>query len=159
MASGHGTVNDGDVIAAMRGAGLENPSISPTVLAFPSRGQFVLRGTITGVTPAKLDAVSAAAAAFVQAHPTVQIDNVQLRAPMEACAALEEPIRQRAFAEARRRAEALARDAGVVLGDPKALVEVGGCPADSSEIGRALVDPTTLTAVMLLTVTVTFALK
>lgn len=119
----------------------------------------MLRGTISGVTPAKLDAVATAGAAFVQAHPNVGIDNVQLRAPMDGCSALEEPIRLRAFAEARRRAEALARDAGVVLGEPKALVEVGGCPTDSTEIGRVPVDPTTFTAAMTVTVTVTFALK
>jgi hypothetical protein len=158
-AFGHGAVNEGDVIAAMRAAGLEGPSVSPAGLSFPNRGQFVLRGTINAVTPAKLDAIAVAAAAFVQAHPNVGIDNVQMQAPLEGCPALEDAIRVRAFAEARRRAEALARDAGVVLGDPKALIQGGGCPMNGAELGGVPVDPTTFTAAMTVSVTVTFALK
>lgn len=102
---------------------------------------------------------SAAAATFVQSHPNVGIDNIQLRAPMTGCPALEDSIRLRAFGDARRRAEALARDAGVMLGNPTALIEVGGCPSDSNDVGRVPVDPTTLTTTMTVTVTVTFAVK
>jgi|GEM_PF-2192537 len=161
-AQAHGLPDDAGVLAAMRAAGIEDPVIGPAGPQISSGNQAVLRGTIRGVTRAKLDRMGEAAASYVRAHPGSALDNVMFSPVLADCATSEQTARAAAMADARRKADALAALAGVTIDGVAAVNESGGCPigTDRSRFGgQTEFDLGTLTSTIALFENVTFAIS
>jgi hypothetical protein len=122
-----GTGTDTEAIAAMRAAGIENPTVTSPSYIVNANSSLALRGTIRNVSHEKLDAIGKAAFAFAIAHPGTNIDSVQFFGTSMDCPAVETQARVAAFAEAQRRARAIAALAGVKIGTPTSVTENGGC--------------------------------
>ncbi len=158
IAYAHGNLDEAGALAAMRAAGIDDPSVgSPGPILAPGN-RALLRGTIRNASRAKLETIAAAVGSYVRDHPAVGVDSVQFFAPLVGCPELEAPVRARALAEARRRAEAIAAAAGVALDGVSAVAESGGCPAVGENVSGPQVDPTTLTTSLSVAETVTFAI-
>jgi hypothetical protein len=153
-----GSADERGVLEAMRKAGIADASVGTPSGGFMQGNMAMLRGTIADVSVEKLDAIAAAAAAYVRAHPGASIDNVQFYAPSLGCAKLEVPVRLEALAEARRRGEAIAAATGVGLGEVTSVIEAGGCPGGGDGVTGPPVDASTLTATLGLSETVTYAI-
>lgn len=158
VAYARGASDERGVLEAMRNAGVTDPSVGSPPGTFVRDNVAIVRGTILQVSAEKLDALAAAAAAYVRAHPGSSIDNVQFYAPLAGCATLEAPVRLEALAEARRRAEAIAAATRVTLGEATALAEGGGCPGGGDAVSGPPVDTSTLTTTLSVTETVTYAI-
>jgi Protein of unknown function (DUF541) len=137
-----GNTKDADILAAMRAAGIDNPTISAGNSFVTANSPTQLRGTIHNATRERLDAIGRAAGAYVVTHPGTAIDSVQFLGVAADCSAVEERAREAAFAEAQRRAKAIAAIAGVVIGQPLSVNESGGCFSGNS--GGTAVDAQTL---------------
>ncbi len=124
-----GNVDEPAALAAMRAAGVVDPSIGPAGSLVSSNQGSLLRGTITGVTRAKLEQVGRAAADFVRQHSGVSIDNVNFTPRLDDCSKFEQTARTAALTDARRKAESIAALAGLSLGAVDAISETAGCPA------------------------------
>ncbi len=157
-----GLPDEAGALAAMRAAGIDDPLVGPIGPQISSGNQAVLRGTIRGVTRAKLDRMSEAAASYVRAHPGSAVDNVVFNPVLDDCAASEQTARAAAMADARRKADALAVLAGVSIDGVAAVNESGGCPiaTDRSRFGgQGEFDVGTLTSTIALFENVTFAIS
>jgi hypothetical protein len=146
-----GDVDDAAVLAALRAAGVVDPSIGPAGASVSSNAGTVLRGTITAVTREKLDRIAHAAADFVHQHPGSSVDNSKP----------EQAARTAALADARRKAQAIAALSGLSIGGIDAISETGGCPAlpDGPPAGPGLpFDLATLTTMIAVYDTVTYAI-
>ncbi|HYZ14847.1 MAG TPA: SIMPL domain-containing protein [Candidatus Acidoferrum sp.] len=158
IAFARGAADQQAVLDAMRGAGITDGSVTSAQGVVVGGNVAMLRGTITQVSRAKLDAIGAAAAAYVRAHPGASIDNVQLFAAASGCEEMEGKARTAALAEAHRRAEAIAAGSASRLGVVTGVDEGGGCPA-SGDSGNGLpVDASSLTTSVTVTETVTYAI-
>jgi hypothetical protein len=161
---GHGTrgdVDDAAVLAALRAAGVVDPSIGPAGASVSSNAGTVLRGTITAVTREKLDRIAHAAADFVHQHPGSSVDNVTFAPRLDDCSKPEQAARTAALADARRKAQAIAALSGLSIGGIDAISETGGCPAlpDGPPAGPGLpFDLATLTTMIAVYDTVTYAI-
>lgn len=156
-----GNADEASVIAALRAAGVENPAVGPPGPQISNGGPTVLRGTVRDISPAKLDALRRAAAAYVSAHPGTALDSVNFVVPAGACTPHEDAARSAALADARRRAQAIASMTGLTLLGVTAVYEIGGCP-DTDAIASFNGPPSpfdlgTLTSSVALTEYVTFA--
>lgn len=150
-----GFSDSAEVLAMLRGAGVERPSLSAFV-GFATN-QAVLRGVVRNVSRAKLDALTDAVVQYVHAHPGAAIDNLQVYTSISGCMTREESLRAHALADAHRRAASVARDARAVLGNVIAVNESGGCSTADSILG-APVDVASLTATLGVTESVTYAI-
>ncbi|MDQ6925906.1 MAG: hypothetical protein M3154_06695, partial [Candidatus Eremiobacteraeota bacterium] len=102
-----GVADEAGALAAMRAAGIDDPLVGPAGPQISAGNQALLRGTIRGVTRAKLDRMGEAAASYVSAHPGSAVDNVVFNPVLGDCAASEQAARAAAMADARRKADAL----------------------------------------------------
>ena len=161
VAFARGNVEEKAALAAMRAAGILDPSLGPAGSTIGRGNQSsMLRGTITGVTEEKLEKIGLAAADYARQHSDVTIENISFAPRFDDCAANEDAARAAAFADARRRAQAVASVAGLSLDGVVAVSESGGCPTipDGPQIqaaGQSL-DQGTLTATVTINETVTF---
>lgn len=159
-----GNADEAAVLSAMRAAGIDDPTIGVPGSQINNGGQMMVRGTIRDVTRAKLDRIARAASAYVLAHPGATVDNVNFSAAAEDCAQYEQTARTAAFADARRRAEAIAALAGVTLEGVAAVSEIGGCPLPVESAvqpfaqGAVPFDLSTLTATISVNESITFAI-
>jgi uncharacterized protein YggE len=161
IAQARGLPDEAGALAAMRAAGIDDPVVGPVGPQISSGNQAVLRGTIRGVTRAKLDRMGEAAASYVRAHPGSSLDNVVFNPVLDDCAASEQAARAAAMADARRKADALAALAGVSIDGVSAVNENGGCPGASDRSrfgGPADFDIGTLTSTIAVYENVTFAI-
>ena len=164
VAYARGNADEPAVLAAMRAAGIDDPVIGPPGSQIGNGSQMMVRGTIHDVSRAKLDRISRAAAAYMIAHPGATVDNVNFTAVADDCAQYEQAARAAAFADARRRAQAVAVLADVTLDGVAAVNEVGGCPLAAEPgmppygQGGLPFDLATLTATISVTESVVFAI-
>jgi len=157
MAYARGNVEESSVLAAMRAAGIDDPSLGPAGPQFGPNQPVVARGTVRDLTRPKLERLGQAAADYIRAHPGTALDNVNFSAPLDQCPPHEQEARARAIADARRKAEAIASLTGIVLGAVASVNEQGGCPADQDGFSPALqLDLTTFTAAVVVNEYVTF---
>jgi hypothetical protein len=135
--------------------------IGPNGPRIGSGTQVLVRGTIRGVTRAKLDRIGEAAVAYMAVHPGTTIDNVAFTARLDDCAPIEQTARAAAFAEARRKADAIAALAGVSVDGVASVNENGGCPPaqDAGYISPAQFDIGTLMSTIVVNEYVTFAIS
>lgn len=126
-----GSMDEASALAALRAAGVDDPVLGPNGPRIGSGTQVLVRGTVRGVTHAKLDRIGDAAAAYVAAHPGTTVDNVTFFPRLDDCAQSEQTARAAAFADARRKADAIAALAGVSIDGVAAVNENGGCPVNS----------------------------
>ena len=161
IAQVRGVVDETGALAALRAAGVEDPVIGPNGPRIGSGTQVLVRGTIRGVTRAKLDHIGEAAVAYMAAHPGTSLDNVAFTARLDDCAPFEQTARAAAFAEARRKADAIAALAGVSIDGVATVTENGGCPAttDSGYGGQGQLDIGALTTTIVVNEYVTFAIS
>ncbi len=161
IAQVRGVVDETGALAALRAAGVEDPVIGPNGPRIGSGTQVLVRGTIRGVTRAKLDHIGEAAVAYMAEHPGTSLDNVAFTARLDDCAPLEQTARAAAFAEARRKADAIAALAGVSIDGVATVTENGGCPAttDSGYGGQGQLDIGALTTTIVVNEYVTFAIS
>ena len=164
VAYARGNADEAAVLAAMRAAGIDDPVIGPPGSQIGNGGQMMVRGTIHDVSRAKLDRISRAAMAYMVAHPGATVDNVNFAAAADDCAQYEQTARAAAFADARRRAQAIAALADVTLEGVAAVSEIGGCPLPVESAvqpytqGAVPFDLGTLTATISVTESITFAI-
>jgi hypothetical protein len=161
IAQARGLPDEAGALAAMRAAGIDDPVVGPVGPQISSGNQAVLRGTIRGVTRAKLDRMGEAAASYVRAHPGSSLDNVVFSPVLDDCAASEQTARAAAMADARRKADALAALAGVSIDGVAAVNENGGCPITTDRNrygGPGDFDIGTLTSIIGVYENVTFAI-
>lgn len=156
-----GVVDETSALAALRAAGVEDPALGPNGPRIGTGTQMLVRGTIRGVTRAKLDRIGEAAVAYMAAHPGTSVDNVVFSPRLDDCAPSEQSARAAAFAEARRKADAIAALAGVSIDGVATVNESGGCPTmpDSGFGGPGQFDIGTLTSTMVVNEYVTFAIS
>jgi len=156
-----GIVDEANALAALRAAGVEDPVIGPNGSRVGSGTQVLVRGTIRGVTHAKLDGIGAAATAYVASHPGIAIDNVSFSARLDDCVPSEQTARAAALADARRKADAIAALTGVSVDGVATVTENGGCPgtADSGYGGQGQFDLGTLMTTIVVSEYVTFAIS
>ena len=161
IAQVRGVVDETSALAAMRAAGVEEPSIGPYGARVGSGTQVLVRGVVRDVTHAKLDRISEAAAAYVTAHPGVTVDTVVFSPRFEDCAASEQTARAAALADARRKADAIAALAGVSIDGVASVNENGGCPAATENPfgGPGQLDLGTLMSTIAVSEYVTYAIS
>ena len=161
VAQVRGVVDETSALAALRAAGVEDPVLGPSGPRFGSATQMLVRGTIRGVTRAKLDRIGEAAVAYMAAHPGTAVDNVVFTPRLDDCAAPEQTARAAAFAEARRKADAIALIAGVSIDGVATVNESGGCPAttDAGYGGPGQLDMGMLTTTIVVYEYITFAIS
>ncbi len=155
-----GNAEEGPVLAAMRAAGIVDPSVGPAGSSISSNQPAMLRGTIPGATHEKLDRIAKAAADYLHQHPGASIDNVNFVPRIDDCDAVEQTARTAAFADARRRAQAIASLAGLSIDGVEAVNETGGCPvvSDAQPFGQNVpFDLGTLSATISVFDTITFS--
>lgn len=158
LAYARGIVDAETALAALRAAGVENPTIGPPDGMLMTNAPTLVRGTVRNVSTAKLEALQKAALAFAAAHPGVAVDNVRFFARLDDCARVEEQARSAAFAEARRRAQSIASLAGAALGPVIAVSENGGCSQqDPGSVGMPI-NIAALTTSLTMFENVTFAI-
>lgn len=160
-AMARGNIDEAGALAALRAAGIVDPSMGPLGSNFSAANAMsVLRGTIPVASEAKLEKIGLAAADYVKQHPGVTVENISFAPRFDDCPATEEAARTAAFAEARRRAQAIAALAGLTIEGVTAVSENGGCPASDGQPfagpGQGL-DLGTLTATIAVNETVTFS--
>ena len=155
-----GLPDEAGALAAMRAAGIDDALVGPSGPQISNGNQALLRGTIRGVTRAKLDRIGEAAGNYVRAHPGSSVDNVVFNALLDDCAASEQVARAAAMADARRKADAVAALAGVSIDGVAAVSENGGCPIVSQNRygGQGEFDVGMLTSTIALYENVTFAI-
>jgi uncharacterized protein YggE len=133
-----GNADEASVLAAMRAAGIVDPSMGPPGSMISANQATMLRGTIPGATEAKLDQVGSAAAAYVRQHPGLTIENISVAPRLDDCGTPEQTARTAAFADARRKGEAIAALAGLSIDGVESVNESGGCLApDLPQFGPA----------------------
>jgi hypothetical protein len=156
-----GVVDEASALAALRAAGVEDAVLGPNGPRIGSGTQMLVRGTIRGVTRAKLDRIGDAAVAYMAAHPGATVDNVMFSARLDDCAQSEQTARAAALADARRKADAIAALAGVSIDGVATVSENGGCPAtgDSGYGGQGQLDIGALTSTLVVYEYVTFAIS
>ena len=164
VAMARGSTDESSVIAAMRAAGVDDPSIGPIGNQFASGSPSAIRGVIRDVSRAKVERVEAAATAFIAAHPGLHVDSISFTAAADGCVPYEQQARAEAFADARRRAAAIAALAGLTIDGVASVNEFGGCPSAVDtplpNLGAAPgLDLATLTAQVVVNQTVTFAVS
>jgi len=125
--------DEAGALAAMRAAGIDDPVIGPagSQVSLTGNGATAVRGTIRDVSVAKLERIGLAAASYVRAHPGASVDNVNFVPRFDDCAAQEQAARAAAFADARRKAQAVAELAGVTIEGVQYVSENGGCPVQN----------------------------
>ncbi len=125
-----GQADEAATISAMRSAGIEDAVIGPagSQISLNGAGSATVRGTIRDVSTAKLERIGLAALAYAHAHSGVSIENVNFVPRYDDCAPHEQAARAAAFAEARRKAQAVADLAGVTIEGVLSVSEGGGCP-------------------------------
>lgn len=128
-AQARGVADEANALAALRAAGIEDPSIGPSGPRISSGTQALVRGTIRDVTPAKLQRIESAATVYMAAHPGTAVENVTFSPRFDDCAKSEQTARAAALADARRKADAIAALAGVAIEGVAAVSETGGCPS------------------------------
>lgn len=153
-----GIVDEGNALAALRAAGVEDPVIGPSGSRVGPGTQVLVRGTIRNVTHAKLDRIGEAATAYVASHAGLAIDNVSFSARVDDCAQFEQTARAAALADARRKADAIAALAGVSIDGVATVNENGGCPATDALYGGQF-DLGTLMSTIVVSEYVTFAIS
>jgi uncharacterized protein YggE len=158
-----GNVDDADVVAMLRGAGVEHPTAGIETAQFNANTPTVVRGVVHDVSAARLEQLAKTAGAFVRAHSGATIDSIRFVPQLSGCDAVEESARVVALAQARRRAAALAAASGAGLGAVVRVSEAGGCPSSDENRAPYLASPdwfamATLTATVSLYETVTFAI-
>lgn len=161
-AQARGVGDEASALAAMRAAGVDDPSIGTYGARISSGSQTLLRGTIHDATTAKLNRIGEAAARYVLAHPGTAVDNVSFTPVFDDCARSEQTARAAAFADARRKADAIAALAGVSIDGVSSVNETGGCPivTDSPfNSGSNGLDIGTLTSPVTVYEFVTFAIS
>jgi uncharacterized protein YggE len=156
-----GVVDETSAVAALRAAGVEDPVLGPNGARIGTGTQMLVRGTIRGVTRAKLDHIGEAAVAYMAAHPGTVVDNVAFFPRLDDCAVAEQAARTAAFADARRKADALAALAGVSIDGVATVSENGGCPPsqDAGYSTPAQFDLGALTSTVVVYEYVTFAIS
>jgi uncharacterized protein YggE len=159
VAATRGNADEPAVLAAMRAAGVVDPVVGPAGSVLSNNQVTMLRGTIPDASPAKLEHIGLAAADYVRKHPGTSIDNVNFFPRLDDCNASEQSARTAAFADARRRSEAIASLAGLTIVGVQAVNETGGCPApaDLPQLGPGVpFDLATLTATVSVYDNITF---
>jgi len=159
VAMTRGNADEPAVLSAMRAAGIVDPSIGPAGSSISNNQPTMLRGTIPNASREKLQHIATAAAEYVRAHPGSSIDNVNFFPRLDDCAAPEQVARTAAFADARRKGEALAALAGLSIDGVQSVSESGGCPvvSDSQQFGPGTqFDLGTMTTTIIVYDTVTF---
>ncbi len=91
-------------------------------------------------------------------HPGTALDNVRFTAHIDDCNAVEQRARTAAFAEAKRRAEAIAALNGVLIGEPTTINENGGCLSYGGPGPGVPLDVSTMTASVQIYENVTYAI-
>lgn len=161
-AQARGNIDEASALAALRVAGVDDPAVGPVGPRISNGTQVLVRGTVRGVTHAKLDGIGVAAAAYVAAHPGVTLDSVTFSPRLDDCLPSEQTARAAALADARRRADAIAALAGVSIDGVAAVNENGGCPISPDNSFNGAVGPLdlgTLTSTITVYEFVTFAIS
>ncbi len=128
-ATARGNTDDAAVIAAMRAAGIDDPTVGPYGSQVGQGTPALVRGTVHDVTHAKLERIAAAAAEYLRAHPGVHVDNIAFSPAPSACAPHEAEVRAAALADARRKADSIAALTGLVVDGVASVSEFGSvCP-------------------------------
>ena len=161
VAQVRGVVDETSALAALRAAGVDDPVLGTNGPRIGSGTQMLVRGTIRSVTRAKLDRIGEAAVAYMAAHPGTSVDNVMFTARLDDCAQPEQTARAAAFADARRKADAVAALAGVSIDGVATVNENGGCPVngDSGYAGQGPLDIGALASTITVYEYVTFAIS
>ena len=128
IAVARGNVDEASALAALRAAGVVDPSMGPLGSSISTNAQTVLRGTIPGATSEKLEHIGNAATDYIHQHPGTTVESISFVPRLDDCAAAEQAARTAAFAEARRKGEAIAALAGVSIDGIRSVIETGGCP-------------------------------
>lgn len=162
IATTRGNTDEAAVLAAMRAAGVVDPSMGPLGASISTSQPTMLRGTIPNATEEKLEHIGLAAAEYMRQHPGTTVDNVTFAPRLDDCGTPEQAARTAAFAEARRKGEAIAALAGLAIDGVQSVNETGGCPAtpDAPQFGPSgPLDLGTLTTTIAVTDTITFAVS
>jgi hypothetical protein len=162
LATARGNVDETATLAAMRAAGIVDPSMGPLGSTVSANQPTMLRGTIPNATQQKLERVALAAAEFVRQHAGTAFDNVSFIPRLDDCGTPEQAARTAAFAEARRKAEAIASLAELTIDGVQSVNETGGCPTtpDAPQFGsNGPLDLGTLTTSVMVSETITFAVS
>jgi uncharacterized protein YggE len=149
------------MVSRLKAAGVADAVAEPTMAGGPQL--IVVHGHLTGLTKAKLDAVTRAASQFGSNVPPqfaalVALSGVHYYGLATDCPAIEQRAREAALADARRRAEAIAANGAVHLGERLTVVESGGCPRAGPFGGTFAIDTDTLSMSVPVSETVTYAL-
>jgi len=149
------------LVARLKAAGVADASADTGMAGGPQL--ITVHGHLTGLTKAKLDAVTRAATQFgtavpPQFAPLVGLSGVHYYGLATDCPAIEQRAREAALADARRRAEAIAANGAVHLGERVAVVESGGCQRAGPFGGAYAIDTETLSMSVPVSETVTYAL-
>lgn len=158
VAFARGNVDEKSVLAAMRAAGIVDPSLAPMGSVIVANGSQTLRGTIPSVTLDKLNHIGMAAADYIHQHPGTTVESINVLPRFDDCAVHEQAARAAAFADARTRAQAIAGLAGMTISGVRAVAESGGCPnaAGEAQMGNQNLDLATLTATISVYESITF---
>ncbi len=151
-----GAVDQYTLAAAMRAAGVENITVYRARRIADLR-PVTIRGRLTNLTRARLDAVSDAARTYAASHQatTTSVDATFYGLAAD-CPPVERRARESALAAARQRADEVAAERGVRLGDAIETHQTGGCPRPGSLGGVAAFDPDTLSMRVTVTETASF---
>ena len=149
--------DDGNgMLARVKVAGIDGATIDEGGGTGP--GTLLVHGRLTGITRAKLDAVSQAVRDYAANGPLHQLTVAQFYGLAADCPAIEQRAREAALADARRRAEAIAAFDNLRLGDQLAVSESGGCQPPGRFGGSFAIDVETLSMRVGVDETVTFAI-
>src|SRR5665213_3804337 len=131
-----GYADETAALAAMRAAGIDDPVIGPPGSQINNGSQSMLRGTVRDVTRAKLERIALAAADFMRTHPGITMEGVNVFPGADGCSGFEQAAREAAFADARRKAQAIAALAGLTI-DGLSLIHISE-PTRQAEISYAV---------------------
>jgi uncharacterized protein YggE len=155
-----GNVDEASVLAALRAAGVVDPSMGPLGAQVSANAPTVLRGTIPVASSEKLEHIVKAAGDYVHEHPGTTVESISFAPQLDDCAAAEQAARTTAFSDARRKGEAIAALAGLSIDGVRAVTETAGCPVppEGPQFGQSPgFDLGALTTSVSVTDTVTFA--
>jgi uncharacterized protein YggE len=162
LAVTRGNVDEASVLAALRAAGVVDPSMGALGGQISVNAPTVLRGTIPVASSEKLERIGKAATDYVREHPGTTVESISFAPRLDDCAAAEQAARTSAFLDARRKGEAIAALAGVSIEGVQAVIETAGCPVqpEGPQLAQSPgFDLGTLTTTVAVTDTVTFAVS
>ena len=149
------------MVSRLKAAGVTDASADTGLMG--NTQTIIVHGHLNGLTRAKVDAVTRAASQLGANVPPqfasfVGLTNVQFYGLAADCPPIEQRAREAALADARRRAEAIAANGSVHLGERLAVAESGGCQRAGPFGGAFAIDTEALTMSVPVSETVTYAI-